>query len=153
MVDNTDKRELRERQKKKSTPAEDNEKYLLTMMVNEQRLFDKLSGVISEKDFTEEIISDVAKKIFEQYRSQGKVVPANILNSFEDAESQEKVSEIFTKEFEFDTTPSIMEKVLTDVIIKIKTNNIDKALRENSNVSYIQLARQKEEVKKIRIKL
>ena len=35
----------------------------------------------------------------------------------------------------------------------IKTNNIDKALRENSNVSYIQLARQKEEVKKIRIKL
>ncbi|MBP3719367.1 MAG: DNA primase [Eubacterium sp.] len=153
VVDNTDKRELRERQKKKSTPAEDNEKYLLTMMVNEQRLFDKLSGVISEKDFTEEIISDVAKKIFEQYRSQGKVVPANILNSFEDAESQEKVSEIFTKEFEFDTTPSIMEKVLTDVIIKIKTNNIDKALRENSNVSYIQLARQKEEVKKIRIKL
>ena len=153
VVDNTDKRELRERKKKKSTPAEDNEKYLLTMMVNEQRLFDKLSGVISEKDFTEEIISDVAKKIFEQYRSQGKVVPANILNSFEDAESQEKVSEIFTKEFEFDTTPSIMEKVLTDVIIKIKTNNIDKALRENSNVSYIQLARQKEEVKKIRIKL
>ena len=153
VVDNTDKRELREWQKKKSTPAEDNEKYLLTMMVNEQRLFDKLSGVISEKDFTEEIISDVAKKIFEQYRSQGKVVPANILNSFEDAESQEKVSEIFTKEFEFDTTPSIMEKVLTDVIIKIKTNNIDKALRENSNVSYIQLARQKEEVKKIRIKL
>ena len=75
------------------------------------------------------------------------------MNSFEDAESQEKVSEIFTKEFEFDTTPSIMEKVLTDVIIKIKTNNIDKALRENSNVSYIQLARQKEEVKKIRIKL
>lgn len=153
VIDNTDRRELRERQKKKSTPAEDNEKYLLTMMVNEQRLFDKLSGVISEKDFTEEIISDVAKKIFEQYRSQGKVVPANILNSFEDAESQEKVSEIFTKEFEFDTTPSIMEKVLTDVIIKIKTNNIDKALRENSNVSYIQLARQKEEVKKIRIKL
>ncbi len=153
VVDNTDKRELRERQKKKSTPAEDNEKYLLTMMVNEQRLFDKLSGVISEQDFTEDIISDVAKKIFEQYRTQGKVVPANILNSFEDAESQEKVSEIFTKEFEFDTTPSIMEKVLTDVIIKIKTNNIDKALRENSNVSYIQLARQKEEVKKIRIKL
>lgn len=153
VIDNTDRRELRERQKKTSTPAEDNEKYLLTMMVNEQRLFDKLSGVISEQDFTENIISDVAKKIFEQYRSQGKVVPANILNSFEDAESQEKVSEIFTKEFEFDTTPSIMEKVLTDVIIKIKTNNIDKALRENSNVSYIQLARQKEEVKKIRIKL
>ena len=153
VIDNTDRRELRERQKKTSTPAEDNEKYLLTMMVNEQRLFDKLSGVISEQDFTENIISDVAKKIFEQYRTQGKVVPANILNSFEDAESQEKVSEIFTKEFEFDTTPSIMEKVLTDVIIKIKTNNIDKALRENSNVSYIQLARQKEEVKKIRIKL
>ncbi len=153
VIDNTDRRELRERQKKTSTPAEDNEKYLLTMMVNEQRLFDKLSGVISEQDFTEDIISDVAKKIFEQYRTQGKVVPANILNSFEDAESQEKVSEIFTKEFEFDTTPSIMEKVLTDVIIKIKTNNIDKALRENSNVSYIQLARQKEEVKKIRIKL
>ena len=151
-IDNTDRRK-RQVEKKQSSPAEDNEKYLLTMMVNEQYLFKKLKGIISAEDFTEDIISDVAKKIFDQYNETGKVVPATILNSFDDAESQEKVSEIFTKEFEFDTTPSIMERILTDVIIKIKTNNIDKTLRNNSNVSYIQLAKGKAEIKKIKIRL
>jgi DNA primase len=151
-IDNTDRRK-RQVEKKQSSPAEDNEKYLLTMMVNEQYLFKKLKGIISAEDFTEDIISDVAKKIFDQYNETGKVVPATILNSFDDAESQEKVSEICTKEVEFDTTPSIMERILTDVIIKIKTNNIDKTLRNNSNVSYIQLAKEKAEIKKIKIRL
>ncbi len=139
--------------KKEKNPAEENEKYLLTLMVNEQYLFDKLARVISEKDFTEDIIKDVAVSIYDQYREKGEVVPANILNKFSDAESQEKVSEIFTKELEFDTTPSMLEKVLTDLIIKIKMNNIDKALKNGENISQIELARKKNEINKIKIKL
>ena len=140
-------------EKKKENPAEENEKYLLTLMVNNQYLFDKLAKVISEKDFTEDIISGVAKQIFDQYREKGEVVPATILNSFDDTESQEKVSEIFTKELEFDTTPSVMEKVLTDLIIKIKMDNIDKELKKSGNVSQIELARKKNELRKIKITL
>ena len=144
---------VQQRQKKEQNPAEENEKYLLTLMVNEQYLFDRLAKVITEKDFTEDIIKDVAESIFDQYREKGEVVPANILNRFTDAASQEKVSEIFTKELEFDTTPSMMEKVLTDLVIKIKMNNIDKALKSGENISQIELARKKNEINKIKIKL
>ena len=146
-------RRVQNRGKKEVNPAEENEKYLLTLMVNEQYLFDKLAKVISEKDFTEEVISGVAKTIFEQYREKGEVVPATILSSFPDTESQEKVSEIFTKDFEFDTTPSILEKVITDLVIKIKMNNIDKALKSGESISQIELARKKNDIRKIKIKL
>lgn len=146
-------RRVQQREKKEINPAEENEKYLLTLMVNEQYLFDKLAKVISEKDFTEDVIKGVARSIFEQYREKGEVIPANILNNFTDAESQEKVSEIFTKDLEFDTTPSILEKVLTDLIIKIKMNNIDKALKGGENISQIELARKKNDINKINIKL
>lgn len=151
--DVVDNRERRDRRVDRSSPAEDNEKYLLTMMVNEQWLFTRLKGIVSEEDFTEGVIADVARMIFDKYWQNGSVSPAAILNSFDDTESQEKVSEIFTKEFEFDTTPSIMEKILTDIIIKIKTNNIDKQLRSNPGAGYIKLAREKEELKKLKIKL
>ena len=146
-------RRVQNSRKKEINPAEENEKYLLTLMVNEQYLFDKLAKVISEKDFTEEVISGVAKTIFEQYREKGEVVPATILSSFPDTESQEKVSEIFTKDFEFDTTPSILEKVITDLVIKIKMNNIDKALKSGESISQIELARKKNDIRKIKIKL
>ncbi len=151
VVDNT--RRLRSNEKAEANPAEENEKYLLTLMVNNQELFEKLSRYISESDFTEGIVKDVAGKIFAQYRETGSVTPAAILSSFEDAEAQEKVSEIFTKEFEFDTTPSMRERILTDIIIKIKTNNIDKALRSEETTNRIELAKQKAELRRLRINL
>ncbi|MCR5213252.1 MAG: DNA primase [Eubacterium sp.] len=155
IVDNTNRQRDYQNGKKREdiNPYEENEKYLLTLMVNNIELFDKLGKYISENDFTEGVVKEVAGKIFAQYRESGNVVPASILSSFEDAEAQEKVSEIFTKEFEFDTTPSMREKILTDIIIKIKTNNIDKALKSGQGVNRIELAKQKAELKKIKINL
>ncbi|MBR3041335.1 MAG: DNA primase, partial [Eubacterium sp.] len=97
-------RELRNRVE--TNPAEEDQKYLLTMMVNEPYLFEKLEGVISEEDFTADYIKDVAECVFREYRETGEVSPAKILNRYDDAELQEKVSGMFTKELEFDTTPS-----------------------------------------------
>ena len=91
--------------------------------------------------------------MFEQYRSTGKLDVASIICDFEDLESQEKVSKIFTTDFDFDTTPSAMEKILTDLIIKVKTNNIDKQLTAGNVTNRIQLAQEKEKVKKLRINL
>ena len=138
--------------RKEENPMEENQKYLLTLMVNEPYLFDKLSGVITEEDFTADVIGDVAKEVFRQNKEEGKVSPAKILNMFNDAESQEKVSAVFTKEFEFDTTPSVMEKALTDLIKKIKTDNLDMQLK-NGGGSAIELARKKSIINKLRINL
>ena len=144
-------RELRNRVE--TNPAEEDQKYLLTMMVNEPYLFEKLEGVISEEDFTADYIKDVAECVFREYRETGEVSPAKILNRYDDAELQEKVSGMFTKELEFDTTPSVLEKALTDIIIKIKSNNIDRKLKTGSGISTIELAKKKSELKKLRINL
>ena len=144
-------RELRNRVE--ANPAEEDQKYLLTMMVNEPYLFEKLEGVISEEDFTADYIKDVAECVFREYRETGEVSPAKILNRYDDAELQEKVSGMFTKELEFDTTPSVLEKALTDIIIKIKSNNIDRQLKTGSGISTIELAKKKSELKKLRINL
>lgn len=144
-------RELRNRVE--TNPAEEDQKYLLTMMVNEPYLFEKLEGVISEEDFTADYIKDVAECVFREYRETGEVSPAKILNRYDDAELQEKVSGMFTKELEFDTTPSVLEKALTDIIIKIKSNNIDRQLKTGSGISTIELAKKKSELKKLRINL
>ena len=141
------------RSRVETDPMEDDQKYLLTMMVNEPYLFERLSDIISEDDFTVDYISDVAQCAFSEYRQTGEVNPAKILNRYEDAELQEKVSGIFTKELEFDTTPSVLEKVLTDIIIKIKSNNIDRQLKNNTGLSSIELAKKKSEIKKLKIKL
>ncbi len=134
-------------------PAEEDQKYLLTMMVNEPYLFESLSGVVSEEDFTADIIKDVAKEVFRQFRETGGVNPASILNMYEEAESQEKVSGIFTKELDFDMTPSVLEKALTDLIIKIKSNNIDRQLKDGSGISTIELAKKKSEIRRIKIRI
>ena len=141
------------RSRVETDPMEDDQKYLLTMMVNEPYLFERLSDIISEDDFTVDYISDVAQCAFSEYRQTGEVNPAKILNRYEDAELQEKVSGIFTKELEFDTTPSVLEKALTDIIIKIKSNNIDRQLKNNTGLSSIELAKKKSEIKKLKIKL
>ncbi len=134
-------------------PVEEDQKYLITMMVNEPYLFEKLENVLSEDDFTVDYIRAVADMLFKQYRDTGTVNPAQILNRYEDAENQEKVSGIFTKELEFDTTPSVLEKALTDLIIKIKTANIDRLLKTGEGISSIELAKKKSEIKRLRIKV
>ena len=132
-------------------PAEEDQKYLLTIMVNEPFLFESLSSVVTEEDFTANIIKDVAQEVFKQFRASGSVNPASILNMYDDAESQEKVSSIFTKELDFDMTPSVLEKALQDLIIKIKSGNIDRMLKNGSGMSAIELAKKKSEIRKIRI--
>ena len=44
-------------------------------------------------------------------------------------------------------------KVITDLVIKIKMNNIDKTLKSGANISQIELARKKNDLRNIKIRL
>ena len=143
----------RKHAKTDDSPAQQNQKYLLTMMVNEPYLFDKLAGIITPEDFSDSLIGMVAEKVFSQYRETGKVNPAAILNQFVDTNEQEKVSSIFNREFDFDTTPTVLEKALTDLIIKIKSDNINKQIKSGNQSGSIELAKKRAELKKLRIHL
>ena len=137
---------------KDKNPNLEAEEYLMSLMISNTELFDKLQGVISEEDFTEEGTGKVAAAVFAQYREKGEVNPAAILNGFEDADLQERVTAMMTRSFDFETGPEEMAKALTDIIKKVKINNIEKAQRSGAG-SQIELARKKNEIRNLIIKL
>ncbi len=137
---------------KDKNPNMEAEEYLMSLMISNPELFGKLKDVISEEDFTEEGTGKVAAAVFAQYREKGEVNPAAILNAFEDADLQERVTAMMTRTFDFETGPEEMAKALTDIIKKVKINNIEKAQRSGTG-SQIELARKKNELRNLIIKL
>ena len=59
------------KEEKKKQP----QKLLLTWMVNEPQLFDKLEGIIGPDDFYEQIYHGVALLLFKQYEEEKAVIP------------------------------------------------------------------------------
>ena len=100
------------------------ERLLITWMVNENALFDKLKGILSEEDFFEPIYHDIAKELFEQYEHEGKVVPAAVINHYQSKEEHEKVSAIMQQNFDMEITQGEKSKVITDLVRGIRLRSI-----------------------------
>ncbi|MBR4514176.1 MAG: DNA primase [Lachnospiraceae bacterium] len=132
------------------------EKLLLTWLTREPALFKKLEGVISEEDFTDEPYKTVAAWVFSEFRDKGKVVPANIVNTFEEIEEQRDVANILSTElYKPGEEGDILERerALTDIVKSIKRKSIDKALSTADPVKMSELFKQRGLLDKLEIKL
>ena len=145
----TGQRYINERKKDKN-PYLEAEEYLMSLMISDTELFKTLDGIVDENDFTETGTREVARAVFDMYRDKGEVNPATILNGFEDADLQERVTAMMTRSFDFDTGPEAMSRALTDIVRKVKINNIEKEQRDNKG-SQIELARKKNQVRNLMI--
>jgi DNA primase len=105
------------------------EKLLLTWLVNDTSLFKKLEDVITVDDFTDDDYRQVAGRLFEQYRETGQVVPAAVVNMFEDVEKQKLVGSILQTELPFDISHDEKEKAINEVIKKVKFARIEYELQ------------------------
>lgn len=115
-------------QRRENTSADDShkpEKLLLTWMVNDISLFDILDGIVSEDDFIDEDYKAVAKELFGQYRANGEVKPAAIVNIFDDIEKQRLVATMLQTELPYETTSEERERAINDVVKKTKLARID----------------------------
>lgn len=101
------------------------QKLLLTWMVNDISLFEKLDGIISEEDYIDEDIKLVASKLYEQYKNTGQIQPAKIVNMFDDVEKQQLVGSILQTELPYDISPEEKEKAINEVVQKVKKARID----------------------------
>jgi len=79
----------------KDTIIKEAQRMLLTWYVEEDRLFDLLKNYITKDDFKEPLYERVATLMFEQHEKEGKVIPAKIINVFEDKEEQSEVARVF----------------------------------------------------------
>ena len=132
------------------------EKLLLTWLTRDVSLFKKLEGIISEEDFIEEPYKSVAKWVFKEYREKGKVIPANIVNTFEEIEEQRDVATILSTELYNpgeEGEVSEQERALIDIVKKVKIKALDKAFATADPVMMTELIKQRSLIDRLEIKL
>lgn len=109
------------------------QKLLLTWMVNEVTLFEKLKKVVTVDDFIDENHKEVAKKLFEQYEEKGRVDPASMIDVTEDLEKQHIIAEILQTELPFEMTDEEKTQAINDVVKKVKQERIEYELGQCAN--------------------
>lgn len=96
------------------------QRLLLTWMIEDTRLFERLKGIISPRDFTENFYYMVAEMLFEQYEKEQKVNPARIISHFTTEEEQREVAALFNTALHGEMTVKEKEKALNETVKKIK---------------------------------
>lgn len=103
---------------------------LLTWMSNEPALINRLSGWLGAEDFFEEPYNRVAGYVFDEYEESGTVSPARIINKFEEVNEQTIVAGLFDRHLpEEDFDKAEKEKVLNEIVKRIRKQNIDRLAR------------------------
>lgn len=113
--------------KERSSPEELNrrsQRLLLTWLVEEPEVYPKIKAYISAADFTDELIGQVADKLFAGL-AEGGFQAASIISAFEDEEEQREVARIFNTKLPSLETIQEKEKALRDVLLSVKQNSFD----------------------------
>lgn len=128
------------------------QKLMLTWLIEDYSLFDKLIGIIGPEDFTEGIFKDVASLVFEEYEKEHTVIPAKIINCFNSKEEQSEVAALFSAGIRGEMDAASWKKALSDTIIRMKENSLDrqsiKAIEINDTVLLMKIISEKANLKK-----
>ena len=115
--------------KKKEDGMKKSQKLLLTWLVEDNRLFEAVRGLVTAEDFPEEPLSRVAREVFEQYESEGSVNPARIVSLFPGEEEQREVAGLFNAKIHEVETKSDMEKAFRETVLRVKENSINERMQ------------------------
>lgn len=128
------------------------QKLLLTWLVEDNSLFEKIKNIVGPEDFSEGIYYEVAKLVFEQFEKDHAVIPAKIINCFEDKEVQSEVAALFNASIRGEMNEADWKKALSDTIIRIKENSLDiqskKAIEDNDMALLQRVIAEKANLKK-----
>ncbi|MDD6307669.1 MAG: DNA primase [Clostridiales bacterium] len=111
--------------KKKEDGMKQSQKLLLTWLIENAGLFQKIEKYITPEDFTEEIYRKVAEILFEQFKETGIVNPAQIVSMFQNEEEQREIAGLFNARIHQVETKEEWEKALKETIIRVKQNSME----------------------------
>ena len=114
--------EGKEKQKEDGTLT--SQKILLTWLIDDASLFEKISHLVTPDDFTEDLYRTVAQLLYEQ-RKNGELNPAKILDHFKEEEEHREAAALFNTRIRELKTKEEREQALKETIIRVKTNSID----------------------------
>lgn len=129
------------------------QKILLTWLVEEPAVYDKIKDIITEKDFIEQPYNRVAGMLFDQLRD-GTVNPAKILNDFTEEEEHRQAAELFNTSLLGEMSVQEKERAITDAVKKVKNNSLDYVSKTAADFNTLQnIMQEKKKLQKIHISL
>ena len=123
--------------KKKEDGVRQAEKILLTWMIEDGDIYDKVREYIQPEDFIDPLFKDVAAKIYEQYES-GSINPAAIIGSYSDGEMHSEIAAMFSAELSDSLSRSEREKTLNDTVLRVKKSSLDYKLEHATDAKTMQ---------------
>ena len=129
------------------------QKILLTWLVEDPSVYEKLKDVITEEDFIEQPYNRVAGMLFGQLR-EGAVNPAKILNDFTEEEEHRQAAELFNTSLLGEMSVQEKERAITDAVKKVKNNSLDYVSKTAADFNTLQnIIQEKKKLQKIHISL
>ncbi len=155
VADGTQERE-REETRKKARPQDGmrrSQRLLLTRLCEEPEAFERIRGIISPEDFTEEFYRDVAGMVFEEQEENGSVNPAKLISRFEEAGQQQAAAELFSTKLAAPLDEEGRKKEFADTVMRVKQNSLDvqykRAVEQNDFAALQQIMEKRKELGKL----
>lgn len=132
------KKDVSKENKKKDDGYTKAQGLLLTWMVEETELFDRISEYISPENFIEGFYRDVATKIFEKLKT-GDMTFSNICDDYtEDMEKQKLLSKILNTTLGTNLSDDEKKKAITESILKIRQASLDEKSKNAKGIEEFQ---------------
>ncbi len=144
----------RRRGKEKEDGARQSERLLLTWLIENPALFDKIEGIITPEDFVEDLYRQTAQMVFAGHAA-GNLNPASILNHFiNDEDTYKQVAALFHASLKESLSNEEQKKAFSDTVRKIKKNSLDAASRNAKDIEELQrIIKEQAAVQKLYISL
>ena len=130
------------------------QRLLLTWLIENPALFDKIKGIITADDFVEDLYHQVAVMVFEGHEA-GNVNPAGILSWFINDEDQYKeVAALFNASLKESLNNEEQKKAFAETVMKVRKNSLDTASRNAKDIAQLQeIIKQQAALKQLHISL
>lgn len=139
--------------KKREDGLRQAEKMLLTWLISDRDIFDKVAAYIKPEDFIDPLFSGVAEKVYEQYGT-GNISPAAIIADYATTEEHTEVAAMFSADLDESLNNLEREKTLNDIVIRIKANSLNHELNKTVDPKRMQeIIIEQQKLNQIHIKL
>ena len=125
----------RERKKEKEDGTRQSQRLLLTWLIEDPKLFDKIEGIITPDDFREDLYHQVAQMVFDGH-ARGDVNPAGIF--INDEEQYKEVAALFNASLKESLNNEEQKKAFSETVIKVRKHSLDEASRNASDIETLQ---------------
>lgn len=142
------------KKKEKEDGIKKSQRLLLTWLIEQPELFEKIDGIVGADDFVEPLYHQVASMVFEGHAA-GNLSPAGILNHFiNDEEQYKEVAALFNASLQESLDNDEQKKAFAETVMRVRKNSLDTASRNATDIGELQrIIREQAALKTLRISL